>query len=417
MNAALLDEKSANVFAKLGLDQNSLLRARPEDAFNKVIDGIRKVSGLANKQNILTKLFGRQGVSLMTVVADPNSFSDAKQMVGSMADQMDSVAPQIDKIEDILGPGGVAVKFRQIFFGILVHFKDKLTGIADWFKALDFVDVGKNLAKWLEWGWNSFQTIVSNPSGLWTALSEGFRGVALKAAAYFIGAMEQLPVAMVSFVSAVLPAIATTLFSALKAAGGALALGMIEGMETIKEILPEGMRNALDKIINAGTTFQDYTGMGWIMKQLTGTYANDNYNDLKKDPEKIKTQFADNINTELKNSLAGIADTMKSSSKILTTASSKFKANADLLADAELAFQNAYNQFDLGPTPNSPMSGLKVTPGSTSTQTPSIWDKAGKGDGSGLRVSLDNNKMEMSGPHVVRMVTSLENIEDKLTIE
>jgi hypothetical protein len=80
--------------------------------------------------------------------------------------------------------------------------------------------------------------------------------------------------------------------------------------------------------------------------------------------------------------------------------------SANLLQAAEL--------FNTIPMPqNTPLSVLTQQPGAT-PQSPSIFNQSGK---EGLRVSLDGNKIEMSGPQVTRIVTALERIDDNLAFE
>jgi len=419
MFEALDDPKKANIFAQLGLDQASLARMNPDMAFNRILDGVRKLGSKMKQANVLSDLFGgRQGINLMTLVADKNSFNSAKEMVGSMAKDMDKFAPILDRISDILGPDGIGVKMQQIFFGILKEFSTDLLTLADKFAKLDFVAVGQNLAQWLEWGWNTFQNLVRNPGGIWQIFSNGFQAVALNAAAYLVGAMKVAPTALLEFIKEVLPDMGLLIFNVMKAAGGALAIGILEGIETIKEILPQSVRDALDKIMSASAVVNDYMPLRMLTPLMTGGMTNkEMYEHMRDNPDIVRQKFEETTIESLDKATMNLADTMKGGQKVLEEVYKKFEPNVEMTAKAAEKMKYVMEVLNEIPMPNqTPLQAL-TTPGATSTRMPSIWDNIGKGDSGGLRVSLDNNKIEMSGPHVVRMVTSLESIEDKLTIE
>lgn len=415
MFAALDDPKKADVFKRLGLDQGSLARMNPDMAFNRILDGVRKLRSKMQQANILSELFGgRQGINLMTLVADRNSFNSAKEMVGSMARDMDKFAPIFDRISDILGPGGIGVKMQQIFFGILKGFSTDLLKLADKFSKLDFQRVGENITEWLKWGWSTFQALVANPSGVWAAMSDGFQGVAQLAASYFIGAMKVLPTALVSFTTQVLPPLALTIFSALKAAGGALAIGILEGMETIKEILPKSVRNGLDKVMSASAMINDFMPTRWMTPLITGKTNKDLYEHMRDNPKAIRTVFEQGVQEDLQTAMQEMANTMQGGQQTLDDVFNAFEPNAALLEQGSKQLADALKIFDQVQKPAmNPVQAL-FAPGATQPQ--SIFRQSG-GDSRGLQVSLANNKIEMSGPVAERMVHHLARIEDNLAIE
>lgn len=416
MFEALDDPKKANIFAQLGLDQASLARMNPDMAFNRILDGVRKLGSKMKQANVLSDIFGgKQGINLMTLVADKNSFNSAKEMVGSMAKDMDKFAPILDRISDILGPDGIGVKMQQVFFGIIKSFSTDLLDLADKFSKLDFKAVGENIAEWLRWGWSTFQALVANPSGVWAAMSSGFQGVAQMAAAYFIGAMRALPTALISFTTQVLPPLALMIFNALKAAGGALAIGILEGMETVKEMLPETVRNALDKVMSASAAFNDLMPTRFITPMMTGMTNKELYAHIRDNPGAIKDAFEKGVQSDLQNAMQQMANTMQGGQQTLDDVFNAFQPNVALLESGSKSLAEALEIFNQVQKPAmNPLQAL-TTPGAATPQVPSLFKQAN--DTGGLRVSLEGNKIEMSGPQVTRMVTALERIDDNLAFE
>jgi hypothetical protein len=417
MFEALDDPNKSDVFRAMGLDQASLARMNPDMAFNKILDGVRKLGSRIRQTDVLSEIFGgRQGINLMTLVADPKSFTTAKSMVGSMAQDMDKLAPEIAKIEDVLGPGGLAVKAQQLFFGILKGFKDELLDLADTVMKLDFQKVGENITEWLRWGWATFQNLVANPSGVWAAMANGFKGVALIASSYLLGAIGTAITGGVDFAMKVVAPLGKSLWFIMKAVGGAFAIGMLEGLNTIKDALPQQMRDGLDLAARFAANFTDRTPMGKMMNYLTGTTARENTNLILDNPDIVRQAFEKGMQDDLLAAGTNIKTSLQKGGEVFADAVNKFEPNAYLFANGSANLLQAAEIFKTIPMPDkTPLQSITTSPGATSGQRQSIFNQAG--DSQGLRVSLDNNKIEMSGPIAVRMVTSLESIEEKFAIE
>jgi hypothetical protein len=249
-----------------------------------------------------------------------------------MAADMDKMAPILDRIDDILGPGGIGVKMQQIFFGILKNFSTDLLSLADKFAKLDFQAVGENISQWLRWGWNTLQTLVANPAGVWAAMGNGFKGVALIGAAYLLGAISTAISGGIELAMAVIPSLAKSLWFAMKAAGGALAIGILEGLETIKDALPQQMRDGLDRVLRFGANFQDATPFGKLMNSITGTTARENTNMILDNHDIVKRAFEKGMYNDLQAAGTSISKVLKSGGEVFSEAVNKFEPNAYLFS-------------------------------------------------------------------------------------
>lgn len=161
MNDALLDSKKQELFKALGLDAASLLRDNPAEALDKIISQIRKVGTTAQQQKALGQIFGnRQGIELMTLVADQQSFAKAKQFVGEMSGLMAKNADDLDRVSDVFG--GIPTKIRGAFAGFIDPLLSSLTKAAETLAAADFSGPGKKLGEQLVWAWGIFSGLVQN---------------------------------------------------------------------------------------------------------------------------------------------------------------------------------------------------------------------------------------------------------------
>jgi exonuclease VII small subunit len=138
---------------------------------------------------------------------------------------------------------------------------------------------------------------------------------------------------------------------------------------------------------------------------------------MRDNPAAIKNAFEQNMQTDLQNAMQDMANTMQGGQQTLDDVFNAFQPNVALLEDGSKSLAEALQIFNQIPKPSmNPLQAL-TTPGATSTRAPSIWDGIGKGESGGLKVSLDGNKIEMSGPVAEKMVHHLSRIEENLEIE
>jgi hypothetical protein len=191
MNEALLDGKKADLFKAMGLDAASLLRSSPQDALNKILGQIRQIGSTAQQQKALSNIFGaRQGVMLMTIVTDPDSFAKAQQMVGGMSELMNKNANALDRISDNLW-GGIPVKIRQAFLGFTDALIDPLLEATKFVESIDFTNTGQKLGEQLMWAWDIFSGLVKNEN-LMEYIGERLRQGFIWALSYLAGGLSVL---------------------------------------------------------------------------------------------------------------------------------------------------------------------------------------------------------------------------------
>lgn len=188
MNEALMDAKKKDLWNALGLSPGKLLKAGPVDSLNAIISRVRELGKTAQQQKALSEIFGgRQGIQLMTLVADTSSAENAKKMLGSMPVTMAKNANALDAVSDNLF-GGIGVKAQQFFAGFTTELLKPLTAAMNTVMNWDFTPVGKKIGAQLIWAVDIFRGLWANDdvwSYAWVSMKRLFMG----GASYFAGVM------------------------------------------------------------------------------------------------------------------------------------------------------------------------------------------------------------------------------------
>lgn len=134
----------AKAFKLLGLDQGMLAQMDGTDQLKTVFEAIGKMGTQADKLAALKML--RLPPELMVLAKDPNAFSGAATMLGTLPGIMDKFADKFDRVSDIMG-AKFGILFNQIGAGFLSSIVDNKTfqAMLSKFEALDLSFIGEEI--------------------------------------------------------------------------------------------------------------------------------------------------------------------------------------------------------------------------------------------------------------------------------
>lgn len=278
MNEALLSDKKRSVFEDLGLKPNALLAMDPMKAFDKIISAVGKIRRLADQQDVMSDIFGKGGVEMMTLVTNKDAAAQAKRMVGAMAPILEKSAEDFDRISDNLF-GGIPIKIEQAFVGFTNQLLEPLLAMTGWIEKMDFTGVGAKIGDELMWAMDLFKGLWDDGTigaYLWNQLQDAVT----KGALYFAGAMSAAWAAVFSTENLMV------LKGVFGAMGGLLTAELMDAITSVRQTLPyimgglpgfqaKGLReNAQSIRESAMTKGENALGLGGDMVPVTmGRFA------------------------------------------------------------------------------------------------------------------------------------------------
>ncbi len=157
------EEGGVSPFSKLNLDVEELIHMDPGEAFGKIGDALAKVNNEAQRSALGKQIFGKGGMALKSMFADPKAMENAKQAVGGQADILADNAGAFDRISDILGHTGV--KLRGFFVGAASGFSDALLPILEQLDKADLAGIGRSFAETMKDAAAWVQVAWADPAG------------------------------------------------------------------------------------------------------------------------------------------------------------------------------------------------------------------------------------------------------------
>jgi hypothetical protein len=134
-----------NVFAKLKLDAEELMKLSPAEQFDAIQQGLAGLGNVTERTGVAMQIFGRSGAEMLRLLSDPEAMANARAQLGGMADLMDENATKFDRVSDVLA--GMGKKVQGFFVGVASEIIDQMTPIVEWINQLDFSEVGKGSGK------------------------------------------------------------------------------------------------------------------------------------------------------------------------------------------------------------------------------------------------------------------------------
>jgi hypothetical protein len=155
-----------NVFAKLKLDAEELMKLSPAEQFDAIQQGLAGLNNVTERTGVAMQIFGRSGAEMLRLLSDPEAMANARAQLGGMADLMDENATKFDRVSDVLA--GMGKKVQGFFVGVASEIIDQMTPIVEWINQLDFAPVGQKIGKAIS---TAFEIIRSGQIGTLLELS------------------------------------------------------------------------------------------------------------------------------------------------------------------------------------------------------------------------------------------------------
>jgi hypothetical protein len=129
---------------KLGITQEQIAKSSIGERFTLVASAIGKMTNKSDQLTASQVLFGRtMGTNLLNLFKTKDAMEQAQTTVGKLGDNMEKFANKFDFISDVIG--GVGIKFRQLFAGLVGGNVDRLLLLAQKFNELDFSNLGESI--------------------------------------------------------------------------------------------------------------------------------------------------------------------------------------------------------------------------------------------------------------------------------
>jgi hypothetical protein len=141
MQKSIGDGKNGSLLASLGLDQQSLASARPEEAFHKIGDAIAALPNSTERAQAAMQLFGKSGGQLLQIFSDPNFKSGGG--ISNTAKILEENAGIFDKASDSIGH--ISGKMTGLFAGVESNSAALLNTVADSIDGIDLTGLGQSL--------------------------------------------------------------------------------------------------------------------------------------------------------------------------------------------------------------------------------------------------------------------------------
>lgn len=138
-------EKTAKVFAELGITFEEISRLSPDQQFAMVQKAIAGIEDPAKRAALAMQLFGKAGGELLTLFGDAGALNAAGTTLGTAAEILDRRAATFDSISDILARAGA--KLQSFFIGVLDVVADDLLKILEDFDKLDLAKMGQEFGQ------------------------------------------------------------------------------------------------------------------------------------------------------------------------------------------------------------------------------------------------------------------------------
>jgi len=160
-------DQTAGVFAQLGLSAKELTAMDPAKAFEAIAKAITSIKDPTTRTARAIDLFGKAGGKALTVLNDPNAFSQATTQVGGLGKTLAENAAALDNIGDSFGQ--LQIKVSQLAVGFTVGLIPGLEATAESLNKLDLTDTGTAIGEYT----NVLLNFASSLKGVTTPL-DGF---------------------------------------------------------------------------------------------------------------------------------------------------------------------------------------------------------------------------------------------------
>jgi hypothetical protein len=160
-------DQTAGVFAQLGLSAQELTAMDPAKAFEAIAKAISGIKDPATRTARAMDVFGKSGGKALTVLNDPNAFSQATTQVGGLGKTLAENAAALDNIGDSYGQ--LQIKVSQLAVGFTVGLIPGLEATAESLNKLDATDTGIAIGEYT----NVLLNFASSLKGVTTPL-DGF---------------------------------------------------------------------------------------------------------------------------------------------------------------------------------------------------------------------------------------------------
>lgn len=135
---------ASKAFEVLGLSVAELADMTADEQLLKVGDAIAGLQNPTIKAAVAMEVFGKSGGRMLSFFAT-GGLDDAAAAVGNQAEIMQRYASAFDVITDNLGT--YHTKLRGFFVGAMAAISPYLTGVSNWFKTLDFSQIGTQVGE------------------------------------------------------------------------------------------------------------------------------------------------------------------------------------------------------------------------------------------------------------------------------
>ena len=139
-------DQTAGVFANLGLSAEALTAMDPAKAFEAIARAISAIKDPATRTARAIDLFGKAGGKALTVLNDPEAFSQAITQVGGLGKTLAENAKSLDNVGDAMS--AMQTKVSQLAVGFTVGLIPALDATSDSFNKLDLTETGKDIGEY-----------------------------------------------------------------------------------------------------------------------------------------------------------------------------------------------------------------------------------------------------------------------------
>lgn len=137
-------ESAQRAFEALGLSADELAKMTADQQLQAVGEAVAGIQNPALKSAVAMEVFGKSGARMLSLFA-AGGLDEASAAIGKQADLMAKYADTFDGITDAFGL--YQTKLRGFFVGVAAELAPILKLAADWFKKLDFAQIGQQVGE------------------------------------------------------------------------------------------------------------------------------------------------------------------------------------------------------------------------------------------------------------------------------